>query len=154
MFAGAVSGAACTVTGILLIFALIAWLPPEQRGASAGSFLGGLSPARMFVVAVLWIPLWETLIAQLLPLEAGRRIGLPNWACILVVAGLFGLGHYFNGGLAHGICSASAGAIFSCAYLHLRPYGRRAACLASYLAHALNNWLALYIVPTVFPQFG
>jgi membrane protease YdiL (CAAX protease family) len=88
----------------------------------------------------------------LLPLELAKKIGFDDKACIAVGALVFGVGHYLNGGLGHGLCAAISGALFATSYVTMRPWGYLPAFWASYVAHALNNFLVLYVAPLAFPS--
>jgi hypothetical protein len=142
---GVCMGLVSTVLGALIAYLLLTFVPKETLGASAAASLGRLGPWGLAVIGIIFAPLWETLIAQLLPVEMGKLIGFQDISCIVLGAILFGAGHYLNGGLAHGICAAIAGAIFTTAYLTMRPWGYFPAFWASYVAHALNNLLLILI---------
>lgn len=149
---GAGIGVLSAGLGVVAASVLMSLLPREIAGKSAADFISAMSGAAVLLWGVFLIPLWETFIAQLLPLELARKIGFNDTACILVGTLLFGAGHYLNGGLGHGLCALISGALFSTGYMTMRPWGYLPAVWASYIAHALNNSLFLYAVPLAFPR--
>jgi len=129
-------GLLCTfIVGKLFMFLA----PPELWGNSAGAYLDRLSPGRMIFVAVVFAPLLETVLAQCLPIELARRLGAGPVLCLLPSAFLFGLGHYLNGGPAHGTTTFFGGLVLAGAYVLLRTRGIGPACMASATTHAVQN---------------
>jgi len=147
---GLVSSASAIVAATLLI----GMFQGEELGSSAGAFLSSFGPWSLFLMGVVFIPFWETFTGQLLPLEIGRAIGFNDAACAALGATIFGAGHYLNGGFAHGLCSALVGGILSTGYMTMRPWGYLPAFWTSYVAHAVNNFLALFLIPLAFPDAG
>ena len=147
MFSLAVSGLT-----LLLLFLV---LPAHHWGpsAAAGS-IGTLSEAALLFIAVLFIPIVETLIGQALPMELVRRLGGGAVAGVIVSAAVFGGGHGLNGGVAHGISSLSAGLVFACSYLFPRPFGILPALVAAGTTHATHNFMLLFVVAKIFPQWA
>ncbi len=143
-------GAACSVLMMLAVLALKLTLPPALWGANAGHAAFAAGPVAMFFVAIVWAPLFENLIAQLLPLEILRRLRIGHRASIVLVAILWGAGHYVNGGLAHGITALLGGACFAWIYLRYRAFGIGQAYWTSAIAHATSNALALIASNYVF----
>ena len=136
-------GLLCTsLAGILAQF----FLPPESWGNSAAAGMGRMGLIGMLFAAVVFAPLFETLLGQVLPIETARRFGARPVLCVLLSALVFACGHYLNVGLIHGITTFFGGAIFACAYVPLRPAGIWPACIASSTAHALHNGLAILIM--------
>jgi hypothetical protein len=154
MLSGCCFGVASALVGMLCLAMMEAFLPKALWGTSAAASIAGLSNGGLFFVAVLWIPFFETFIGQLLPIEVSRRIGLNRVFCVLVSAATFALGHYLNGGLAHGISTFFGGAIFSSAYMTMRAYGYWPAYLSSCTAHMTHNCLFLFVVPLLIPKFA
>ncbi len=145
MLSGGCIGIASSLAGLLCLLILETLLPKALWGPSAAAFLADSSAIVLFFQAVLLTPFIETFIAQLLPLEITRGLGLGPAACIAIVSALWGLGHYLNGGLAHGISAALGGAFFSTAYMLMRAHGYLPACLSSYSAHMTHNFLLLFV---------
>ncbi|MBC3833299.1 CPBP family intramembrane metalloprotease [Undibacterium amnicola] len=133
-----------TYAGLSLILPLSAW------GDSAGKQIFGQSDWVIFFVGVLYIPLLETLLAQVLPIEIIRRVGGGSVACIVVSALLFGGGHYLNGGLAHGLTTLSGGLVFAFAYVFARPHGFWAAFISACTAHIVHNFFLLFVAIRLF----
>lgn len=151
---GACIGVVSSGLGVIAISLMLVLLPREILGQSAAVSLSSVGTLGVLFLGVFFIPFLETFIAQLLPLELAKRIGFNDKACVAVGAIVFGLGHYLNGGLGHGLCAAIAGALFATGYVTMRPWGYFPAFWASYVAHALNNLLIFYVVPVVFPSLG
>lgn len=133
-----------TYAGLSLILPLSAW------GDSAGKQIFGQSAWVIFFGGVLYAPLLETLIAQVLPIEIIRRVGGGSVACIVVSALLFSGGHYLNGGLAHGLTTLSGGLVFAFAYVFARPHGFWAAFISACTAHAVHNFFLLFVAIRLF----
>lgn len=151
---GACIGVVSAASAVVAINMMLVLLPRETIGPSAAVSLSSFSTLAVFLLGVLLVPFGETLIAQLLPLELARSIGFKDAACIAVGGIVFGVGHYWNGGLGHGLCASIGGALFALSYVTMRPWGYFPAFWASYVAHALNNLLLLYAAPVVFPSLG
>ncbi|WP_317201773.1 type II CAAX prenyl endopeptidase Rce1 family protein [Janthinobacterium sp.] len=147
-------GIVSTVLEVLAISLILVLLPKETAGQSAAAFLSNVGPLGIFFLGVLLIPFWEAFIAQLLPLELVKMMGFGDKACIAVGALVFAAGHYLNGGVGHGLCAAIGGGVFASAYMAMRPCGYFPAFWASYVAHAFNNVLFLYLVPLTFRGLG
>lgn len=142
------------VSSVVVIGVMVLLLPKQTIGPSAAAGLSSQSAFVVFVLAVLFVPLYETLIAQLIPLELSRLARLNDLGCILVAGAVFGLGHYLNGGVLRGISALLGGVLFALSYIIMRPWGYLPAFWASYVAHATHNGLMLYAVPAVFPSLG
>lgn len=143
-------GACMGLVGVLCSFviakAVFHLVPPEQWGNSAAAGLGRLGPIWMFFAAVVFAPVIETLLGQVLPMETARRLGAKPVVQVLLSGLVFGYGHYVNGGLAHGITTFFGGAIFASAYAALRTAGVWPACIAAGTAHAVQNGIAITII--------
>lgn len=148
-FVGASVSLVSTACAVVVTSAMVLLLPKEILGASAAAILSGQAAPAIFVLAVLVVPLWETLIAQLLPLELARGAGIRDVGSVIIGGIIFGVGHYLNGGLLHGIGALFGGALFALSYITLRPWGYLPAFSASWIAHALHNALMLYVVPAI-----
>ena len=151
---GASVSVVSTVSSVVIISVMPLLLPKETLGPSAATGLLSQNAFVVFLLAVLFVPLFETLIAQLMPLELSRLAKLNDLGCILIGGAVFGLGHYVNGGVLHGISALLAGSLFALSYVTLRPWGYLPAFCASYVAHAAHNGLMLYAVPIIFPSLG
>lgn len=143
-----------SVVSSVVIISVVLLLPKETIGPSAAASLSSQSAFVVFFLVVLFVPLYETLIAQLIPLELSRLARLNDLGCILVAGAVFGLGHYLNGGVLHGISALLGGSLFAFSYMILRPWGYLPAFWASYVAHVTHNGLMLYAVPFIFPSLG
>lgn len=76
------------------VIALLRLLPPDILGKSAAQdlFAGTQSTGALFFSMVVFAPLFETMLAQWLPIEIARKLGAGKNLCILLSAFLFGLG--------------------------------------------------------------
>lgn len=146
--AGAINGIVC----LTLALAAFALFTPQQLGGSAAASLEGASTALIFWMAVVWAPLFETVIGQWLPIELLRRIKVPAAYCLLASAALFSLGHVRNGaGILHGGMTFIAGCTFAACYLAARGMGPGPAYVAAASAHACSNGLLLCL-SLLFPD--
>ena len=118
-------------------------VPAGMQGANAGAAIFAGAPATVVMMAVLFVPLFETVVGQCLPLEPMRWLGFDRRVMVAIDGALWGLGHYLNGGLAHGLVAASSGALLAYVYLRYRSHGLGAAFAITALAHAVNNALVL-----------
>lgn len=140
-----------TLCALLVLGLALRLLPPELWGDSAASSLAGLGQGRIFLVAILYAPVAETLLGQLMPVELARRLGASPLACMLLSSLVFGCGHLVNGGLVHGLTTFFSGMAFACAYLGLRWIGIGPAFLAAGTAHAVQNGTILYLIAPLVP---
>lgn len=131
--------------------ALSLFLPRSEWGTSAAVSVVQTSTVSLFFLAVLFIPIYETLLAQVLPIEIIRRIGGNRLICIALSALLFGGGHYVNGGLAHGVMTFVGGAVL---YTLVRSQGFWPAFVTASIAHAIHNFVLLFVVAPLFPQWA
>lgn len=146
MLLGGCIGIASSLAILLCLLILETLIPKALWGPSAAAFLADSSAIVLFFQAVLFGPFIETFIGQLLPLEISKGLGLGPAASIVIVSVLWGLGHYHNGGLAHGICAGLGGAFFTMAYVIMRTHGCLPAYLSSSFAHMTHNFLLLFVV--------
>lgn len=137
------------LSGFVVGNAVLYLLPPEQWGKSAAAHLDGIGPATMFFMMVVFAPVVETVLGQVLPMEAARRLGGRPAVQVLLSGLVWGYGHYVSGGMAHGITAVFGGLVFAYAYAVLRPAGIRPAYVAAATAHALQNGIiwALMMLP-------
>lgn len=145
-------GIASPVLASLLVILLTMYLPPEWLGQSAANHPLRSSPAFIFFAAVVFAPLFETIIGQVLPIELIRRLSTRPWACIALSAAVFSLGHVANGaGLLHGLSTFLGGVMFGFVYVGMRHNGPLSAYLSAAIAHATHNAMMLYVIgPLVF----
>lgn len=148
---GACLGILSVCCALLVLGVLLQWLPPEQWGESAASGLARLSQGMVFFLTVLYAPVIESFMAQLVPIELARRLGAHPAVCVLLSGLVFGYGHYSNGGLAHGITTFFSGLVFGSAYLAPRRVGVSAGFLAASSAHAVHNLLLLFVIAPLLP---
>ena len=64
MCLGLCAGAINALIAMLLLLAALALFSPQHLGGAASSSLEGAGTARIFWAAVIWAPLFETLMAQ------------------------------------------------------------------------------------------
>jgi membrane protease YdiL (CAAX protease family) len=147
---GGVICALISTVSILLIFRLI---PESIRGGSAAAYLANISAGWIFLVAVIFAPIFETLLGQVLPIELARRLGFGVTACVLISACSFSLGHVANGaGLGHALGTFIGGLVVASCYAWVRTAGWCSSYVASATAHATNNFLLIYLVDAFLPK--
>lgn len=136
---------ACIALGLLqLAFAR------EVLGGAAAQKLIGQPGWYIFFAAIVFAPLFETVVGQILPIELARRVGASDQVCILVSATLFSLGHLYSGGLANAVATFLGGGVFAYAYVSVRERGVGAGYIASVCAHGGHNALLIYIADPLF----
>lgn len=129
---------------LLLVF-LLSLVFPEGPGAVAGAalFQNGLT-ARVWLVALVWAPGFETVVGQLLPIALVRLFSRSRVLAIVCSGLVFGLGHMAGGGgPIQGLMSAVIGAGFAFVFLTSIEFGHWRATLATAWAHCLYNALIL-----------
>ena len=136
----------------ILCFAILAaakaLLPPQYWGVHTGlaRFQREMSLPLLLFWVVIYSPILETFLGQLLPLEILRRFGARQPLSIFIGAILWGIVHYLSGGLLHAIVALGSGAMFSFIYLRYREPGVAPAYATTALARAVNNALLLVAV--------
>ena len=125
---------------------LYATLGSDGVGPSAAGALLSAREPWLFIAAILVVPTLETLVGQLAPIELLRRLKASAVLSVVGSALLFGLGHYLNGGLGHGITSFAAGLVFAIAYLSFRAQSASTAFACAWCCHASHNLLFLYVI--------
>lgn len=147
------AGVACALVltvSMSLIFGLI---PESMRGGSAAAHLANMSAGGIFFAAVIFAPLFETLLGQVLPIELAWRFGLGGTACLLISASTFSLGHVANGaGFGHALGTFIGGLVFASCYTWVRASGWRSSYVATATAHATSNFLLIYLVGALLPE--
>lgn len=141
---GALSGS--VIAAFNMAWVALAWSAGAPLGdAATGNFLVEGHPVSVLLLAIVWAPLWETLIAQLIPLELLARC---DWRLrVLVSALLFSGGHVLSGaGMGQALSTLVGGAAWALLYLAFRQRGRSAAFAAAAAGHAANNLIVLAVV--------
>ncbi|MES2073912.1 MAG: CPBP family intramembrane glutamic endopeptidase [Pseudomonadota bacterium] len=133
---------------LFMIISLLKLLPPELMGQSAAKavFDANPNPFALFFSIVIFAPLFETLLAQLAPIEIARKLGARKVICVILSAFLFGLGHFLNGGLGHGLTTFCAGLVFAALYVNMRDEGPAASYWVTCIAHATNNFCMFFVI--------
>ena len=131
-----------------ILFVARALLPPQYWGAHTGlaRFQREMSLPLLLFWVVIYSPILETFLGQLLPLEILKRCGVGQPLSILIGSILWGIVHYLSGGLLHAIVALGSGAMFSLVYLRYRETGVAAAYATTAFARACNNALLLIAV--------
>lgn len=121
--------------------ALLRVLVPARPVPLAGDGLFAQAhPALILLIVVLWAPLFETFVAQVLPVAVLRRCTKRRAAWIGASALLFASGHVFaGGGVAQAMLTFAGGTVFAAAYVHWLPLGAWHPFAAVALAHGVNN---------------
>lgn len=119
---------------------LLGLLGPANMGALAGAATFAHGWIFTFFAAVIWAPLWETLIGQLIPIGLLTRLGAGTLIAVLGSAALFSIGHVASGGgLAQGLVTLVAGLLLATLFAANARSGLRRASLFTCIAHATNN---------------
>ena len=143
--------ATCVGALIAALLLLLSWLLFAMLGAA---HIGGLAGApvfergsiAIFFAAVIWAPLFETLIGQTIPIAGLIRFGAPHSIAIVTSAMLFSAGHMaLGGGLAQGMITLVGGLCFASVFAaNMRGSFARAFGLTA-TAHASSNALVLLL---------
>ncbi|MFZ6676238.1 type II CAAX prenyl endopeptidase Rce1 family protein [Undibacterium sp. Xuan67W] len=88
---------------IIYVISLIVPKAVLGKTASTDYFSSDPSAISLIFFVILFFPLFETLIVQLITIEILRKLSISSFICIAVSSILFSFGHYANGGLAHGL---------------------------------------------------
>ncbi|MFZ6659119.1 hypothetical protein [Undibacterium sp. TJN19] len=132
--------------GMLESYAIIHFLPPSLLGklASAKYFNSKPSVLSIILFAICLVPIFETFLAQQFVIELSKKLGATPFFCGVFSASVFGLGHYINGGLAHGITALLSGLLLAYVYLLYREQGIGQSFIVTAFAHAINNtWVVI-----------
>jgi hypothetical protein len=113
-----------------------------------------LSQITLFFVAVVFTPFFETIAGQVIPIEFARNFRANKLVCIILGGTVFGLGHYLNGGIIHGLSAFFGGTVFSFGYVMLRWAGIRPAFIVAATAHAVQNAALLFVIAPLFPEIA
>lgn len=133
-------GAANFCLGLLSAYLLHQLLPPPPNHmAAAGRILSSPNWFSIAFAALLWAPVFETIIGQLIPIELLRRFNASH-AVILITCGvIFGAGHYVSNGLIHGLRTVVSGVLLAELYCRYRKHSMGRSYLAVVLAHSFTN---------------
>ncbi len=151
MLLGVLLGICGALLSAMFLLVLQRFVPMERWGANAAAGLATMGKPVFLFMAIVYAPLFETFLGQVIPIELARRVGASHLTCVLLGGSVFGLGHFVNGGLVHGIAAFLSGIFFSLAYAALRAAGARASFLAAASAHATQNAMLLLILAPFFP---
>ncbi|OFA04771.1 CAAX amino terminal protease self- immunity [Duganella sp. HH101] len=151
MAGGVIWGCVSFACAMLVLFVLKVFVPLALWGANAGGGALNASLAMQIMAALVWAPLFETFVGQLLPQEVLRRFSVPPGFCIAIGSALWAMGHYLNGGAAHGVLALFSGAIFTFIYLRYRRCGLAAGYWTTAIAHLTHNALVL-VAASYFPS--
>lgn len=148
-FRAALAGAVLLGVTLALCAMVLGWvLEPLLRGRSVKLAGDAVFRSRdwfhILFVALLWSPVFDTLVAQWLSISFVRRFSRSMAAAVIAGAAVFSLGHmYSGGGWEQGIMTAISGAVFSWRYVHGLDYGMPGAIALTAVVHASNNALLL-----------
>jgi len=130
----------------LLSGLLFALLGRANMGALAGASVFERSWIMTFFAAVIWAPLWETFIGQLVPISLLTRFGASTSIAVLGSAALFSIGHVASGGsIWQGVVTFGGGLLFASLFAANARSGLGRASLFTSTAHATNNALLMLL---------
>ncbi|MGZ5198294.1 MAG: hypothetical protein ACXWC4_00855 [Telluria sp.] len=143
----AVGFGALTAALLLLFFYLLfALLGRANMGALAAAGIFERGWVISFFAAVIWAPLWETLIAQLIPISLLTLLGARSSIAVVGSAALFSAGHLAaGGGIGQGVVTFGAGLLLASLFLANAHSGYGRAFLFTGAAHATNNGLLILL---------
>jgi hypothetical protein len=130
-------------TAVLLLLSsglLFALMGRANMGALAGDGIFERGWGVTFFAAVIWAPLWETLIVQLIPISILTSLGARPSIAVVCSAALFSVGHVASGGgIGQGVVTFGAGLLFAGLFAANARHGLGRASLFTGTAHATNN---------------
>jgi len=138
-------GICSSVIAIAWGFGLEYFVPENRWGDSAASGLASMSVAVVFVYGVIFAPLFETLVGQALPIELAKKFTDSKAIMIAVSGAVFGIGHYINGGVVHGLTALLHGSFFASSFVVARKGGFQYGFASAALTHAVHNAILLSI---------
>lgn len=121
------------------------FVPKNRWGDSAANGLASMSLAMVFFAGVIFAPLFETLVGQALPIELAKKFTDSKAIMIAVSGAVFGVGHYVNGGVVHGLSALLHGSLFAYSFVVARKSGFRYSFASAALTHAVHNAIVLSI---------
>ncbi|QBB71233.1 CPBP family intramembrane metalloprotease [Pseudolysobacter antarcticus] len=151
---GAFTAIATLALGLFLQYFLHRLLPERLWGTLAAREDLNQPAVLVFFTAVIFAPLFETILGQVIPIEIARRFGINRWVCVLISAAVFGGGHYLNGGLLHGLVTFFTGIMLAALYLMLRRNSPASSYVGVVTAHAVHNAILLYVLAAIFPSMA
>ena len=114
------------------------------RLAFGASARGGLSIGLWTVIsAVIFAPLIETIICQVISVAVTRKLRRGFWQQVLFATAIFATAHFYVLGFVSGMTAGLVGGFyFSYTYVHWRRRSLRAAYWSTVLVHSLYNlWI-------------
>ena len=138
---------AFVATSLLLLSALLfALIGSANMGALAGAKIFDSGWIATSVAAIIWAPIWETLIAQFIPVSLLMHLRVRLEIAVLISATVFAAGHVaYGGGIGQGIVTFSAGLLFATLFAANARHGLGRASLFTGTAHATNNALLIAV---------
>lgn len=139
-------GAFAAALLLLVSSLLFALMGRANMGALAGAAVFERGWAATFFAAVIWAPLWETLIGQLIPIGLLTLLNARLSIAVVGSAALFSAGHVASGGgIGQGVITFGAGLLFASLFAaNVRP-GLGRASLFTVTAHATNNVILILL---------
>lgn len=86
------------------------------------------------------------------PLLAAMLAGVLVSPLSLALSLSVALTFHLSGGVAHGLSTLLSGLVFAYVYVLSRQHGKMAGFLASNTAHAVHNFVVVFIVSPLFPD--
>lgn len=150
LVAGALRAAgvgACTAALLMLLSSLLfALMGRANFGAVAGAAVFERGWVVICFAAIVWSPVWETLVGQLIPIGLLRLSGVGPSIAVVASAALFSAGHVASGGgIGQGVLTFGGGLIFASVFAANAAEGLGRAFLFTGTAHASNNALLILL---------
>lgn len=138
---------ALAATSLSLLSALLFELiGSANMGTLAGAEIFNSGWIATSVAAIIWAPIWETLVAQLIPIGLLMRFRVQPQIAVLVSATIFAAGHVTSGGgIGQGIVTFSAGLLFATLFAANVHLGLGRASMFTSIAHSTNNALVILV---------
>ncbi len=137
-------GMGIALLSLVVGFAL-SFVFPDGIGPLAGDKLFRLgSKTKLFLVALVWAPCFETVVAQLLPITFILLFTKSNAVAIFGSALIFGVGHVSGGGsVIQGAIAGTIGLAFAYVFMANLDFGKFRATLLTAWVHCVHNAVVL-----------
>jgi len=150
---GAVLASVSVPLSFVVGSALEAIIPKHLWGASSANDLVAMPLGQALALGAVLGPAVETVLAQSLPLEATRAIGMSIAIRVITATVVWALFHFAAGGLMQCASTLLLGSILAIGYVSARPHGLLPPFLAATTAHGLHN-AAMLIGTVLFPSLA
>jgi membrane protease YdiL (CAAX protease family) len=140
---------------LALLSLLVSYLLSLVFAAGIGPLAGDAlfrsrSVATVILVAVVWAPVFETVVAQLVPITFIRLFSKSDGLAVSCSALIFGVGHVLSGGgLMQGVFTATVGLVFASVFVANVKSGVFRASVLTAWVHGVHNGILIAVAMSV-----